>query len=69
VPLHGTKNDRCTCGDQDCKKPGRHPRTPNGIDDATSKTAIIKKHWTQWPNAKIGIATGAPGWRARGAGP
>jgi Bifunctional DNA primase/polymerase, N-terminal len=56
IPMHGTKNDRCTCDVKDCKQPGRHPR----IDIATSKPAMIKKHWTKWPKAKIALATGAP---------
>jgi hypothetical protein len=59
VPLHGLKDGRCTC-DEDCKQPGRHPRTPNGIEDATGKPDEIKKFWSQWPKAKIAIATGAP---------
>jgi Bifunctional DNA primase/polymerase, N-terminal len=60
VPLHGLRDGRCTCGDKDCKQPGRHPRTPNGIKDATSKPAAIKKFWSRWPQAKIAIAIGAP---------
>jgi hypothetical protein len=48
--------DKCSCGKDGCK--GKHPRTPNGCTDATTDLDQIKKWWTQWPNANIGIATG-----------
>jgi hypothetical protein len=38
---------------------GKHPRTPNGVDDATTDTVILKEWWTKWPNASIGMATGS----------
>jgi excisionase family DNA binding protein len=60
APMHGLKNGSCTCGNDDCKRPGEHPRTPNGIADATTDPGKIKEFWTKWPSAKIGIATGAP---------
>lgn len=56
APMHGTKEGVCTCGDKGCERPGRHLR----IDDPTSNPVSIKEYWTQWPKAKIGIATGAP---------
>jgi hypothetical protein len=61
APVYGTKNGRCACPDKDCTQTGRHLRTPNGIADATSKPEEIKKFWTQWPNARIAIATGVAG--------
>src|SRR5436309_3147069 len=59
VPLHGTRNGCCTCGDADCNEPGRHPRTKHGIEGASADPNRVKKLWTKWPKAKIGIATGA----------
>jgi ParB family chromosome partitioning protein len=60
VPLHGKKKDGgCTCGNPACAEPGMHPRTKNGIQDATTDAGLIDKRWTKWPKAKIGIATGA----------
>jgi hypothetical protein len=60
VPLHGIKTGgSCTCGDADCKRPGNHPRTPNGLADATTDPQKIKKMWGRWPIAKIGIALGS----------
>jgi hypothetical protein len=54
VPLHGVKGGQCTCGNKDCEQPGRHPRTKR----ATTDRALIKKYWTKWPKAKIGIVLG-----------
>lgn len=56
VSLHGIRsNGTCTCGRPDCNSPGKHPRTKNGLNDATTKTTTIKKWWgkDQWPNASI----------------
>lgn len=56
VPLHGIRdNGTCTCGRPDCSSPGKHPRTRNGLKDATTKVATIRKWWgqAQWPNASI----------------
>jgi putative DNA primase/helicase len=59
LPLHGTKKDgRCTCGEPACDQPGRHPRTRNGLRDATSDPQLVWRMWTKWPKAKIGIALG-----------
>jgi bifunctional DNA primase/polymerase-like protein len=54
VPLHGVKNGLCTCRNEHCHQPGRHPRAK----DATTNRALIKKYWTNWPKAKIGIVMG-----------
>jgi hypothetical protein len=55
VPLHGLKNGGCTCDNEDCEQPGRHPR----IKHPTANHALIKKYWTKWPKAKIGVVLGA----------
>jgi hypothetical protein len=54
VPLHGVKGGLCTCGNDHCKQPGRHPRTKH----VTTKLALIEKYWSKWPNAKIGVVLG-----------
>jgi putative DNA primase/helicase len=48
----------CMCGNAACDKPGLHPRTENGVRDATTNRELIEKYWDKWPNAKIGVATG-----------
>jgi putative DNA primase/helicase len=59
VPLHTIEDGYCSCGaGVDCKRPGEHPLTPNGVKDATTDRKTIKAWWNRWPHANIGIATG-----------
>jgi hypothetical protein len=61
VPLHPIENGACTSRVRErCprKKAGKHPRTLNGVDAATTNLAVIRSLWTPRPNANIGIATG-----------
>lgn len=58
-PLHTPlANGGCSCGKKTCDKPGKHPRTKCGRDDATIDEVTIRRWWTEWPDANIGIATG-----------
>lgn len=57
-PLHSPRGDRCSCGDASCSSPAKHPRTPNGVKDATAQGAPIRAWWQKWPDANIGLATG-----------
>ena len=58
-PLHTpTAKGGCSCQRTKCASPGKHPRTPKGVKDATTDTATIKKLWGLWRDANIGIATG-----------
>lgn len=42
-------------------EPGRkRPYTPNGFHDATTDIDTIRLRWSQWPDALIGVPTGAP---------
>jgi hypothetical protein len=50
---------RCSCGKQDCRSPGKHPRTKNGLIDSTTSKDQITEWWSRWPTANIAIATGA----------
>ena len=62
LPLHYPNGEICSCGKKDCDSPGKHPigqLTPHGFKDATSDPSTIKKWWTDWPKANIGIRTGA----------
>ncbi len=66
-PLHWPMGDDpagCSCSNgrpcrQKSPSPGKHPRTPNGLDDATMDVDLIRSWWTRWPLANIGIPTGA----------
>ena len=57
LPLHAIVEGHCTCNSS-CRSPGKHPRTRNGLKDATTDPAKINRWWTKWPDANIGIATG-----------
>ncbi len=65
LPLHSPIFDedavRCSCGNtsEDHRKHiGKHPRTPHGFKDATTDAEKIRRWWTDYPDANIGIATG-----------
>lgn len=57
IPLHSVLGDgSCTCGSERCPSPGKHPRTKNGLRDATTDERKIQRWWgpNRWPNASIG---------------
>jgi putative DNA primase/helicase len=58
IPLHTIVEGHCSCGDVDCTRPGKHPRTPHGVKDATTDRNQIKDWWGEWPDANIGLAPG-----------
>lgn len=52
----------CACGHADCSNPAKHPLgtlAPAGLNDATTDAAKIRRWWRRYPNANIGIRTGA----------
>jgi hypothetical protein len=55
-PLAGTS---CSCGKPECPSAGKHPRTSNGLKDGTINKEKIREWWGVWPDANIGIVTGA----------
>lgn len=55
---------RCSCGNKDCQKPGKHPRfdaenLPHGCYSATLDSDVVEQWEQQWQDANIGVATGA----------
>jgi hypothetical protein len=48
----------CSCGDPDCGPVGKHPRTRNGLHDATTDPTQLARWWQRWPRANIGLVTG-----------
>jgi len=58
VPFHSAIGGLCTCGNTNCTRPGKHPRTPHGVKDATRDPAVIRRWWSEWFDANIGIAVG-----------
>lgn len=57
-PLHAPTEQGCSCRKPGCKDVGKHPRTRNGLRDATTDEATIRARWGTWPEANIGIRTG-----------
>lgn len=58
-PVHSASGGRCSCGGSECEHPGKHPRTAHGFKDATTDSETIKEWWGKWPEANIGMPTGA----------
>lgn len=59
LPLHTVVKGLCSCSKkEECSSPGKHPRTKNGVKDATKDPEKIQAWWTRWPNSNIGLATG-----------
>src|SRR5262245_2554003 len=42
-----------------CKRADKSPLTRHGFNDASTDPEQIREWWTQWPNAMIGMPTGA----------
>lgn len=59
LPLHTAIRGKCTCGRACGKQSGKHPRTEHGYKDATRDEDVICEWFDFFPNANVGIATGA----------
>ena len=58
LPIHTIRNGACSCGNPNCPSPGKHPRTRNGVKDASNDPEVVE-HWAQnFPDANVAIATG-----------
>jgi putative DNA primase/helicase len=56
IPLHTPVDGACDCRRPDCPSPGKHPRTKNGLKDATTDPDQIRCWWGACPMANIGVA-------------
>ena len=64
LPIHWTKNGKCSCGKQNCKDPGKHPigkLVPHGLNDATTDPQYVVTWWMDYPLANVAIAV-PPGY-------
>ena len=65
IPLHGIKEDgACTCKKgSTCSSKGKHPIFNGWQELATTNQGVIKKWWSKYPHANIGIPAGEKsGW-------
>ena len=59
-PCHTPTATGCSCAKRDaCTNIGKHPWTKNGLSDATTDAAKIRRWWQMWPTANVAIRTGA----------
>jgi hypothetical protein len=58
-PCHYVENGVCNCGDPRCPSPGKHPRTRNGVKDATNDRRQLDAWWAANPMVNWALATGA----------
>lgn len=58
IPLHTVSKGECTCGNQSCKSPAKHPMVKNWQQWATTDPQIIRQFWQSHPNANVGVVCG-----------
>lgn len=61
-PVWPVRDGACTCGTRCGKNAGKHPLgdiVHRGVYDATTDQVLIRKWWGQYPDANVGVATGA----------
>jgi hypothetical protein len=59
-PVYWVEDGDCSCSKLNCSDAGKHPMTKHGLKAATIDAQAIRAWWQQYPDANIGIATGAP---------
>ena len=59
-PVHSKReNGSCTCNNDECKSVGKHPRTTNGLKNATKDPSMIRFWWNNaFKDSNVAIATG-----------
>lgn len=60
LPIHGVVNGRCTCGNEECSSPGKHPDSslvPHGVKDATTDLKTIRRWHRKNPEMNYAVAT------------
>src|SRR5262245_34987576 len=60
VPLYDLRDTGCTCpAGPACSSPGKHPCVKGGLKSASADVEVVAAWWQRFPNANIGIRTGA----------
>lgn len=58
LPLWQMDEDKCACGNANCKSPGKHPIShlvPHGQNSAATDEQTVTNWWTHYPDANIGV--------------
>ena len=59
VPMHTAQLDGgCSCPNQACPDPGKHPRLRSWQRLAATDPAVVGEWWRRWPQANLALATG-----------
>src|SRR3954452_18523343 len=58
-PLHRGSAHGCSCERASCGSIAKHPRIMNWRQQATCDLRQVGRWWRRWPDANIGLATGA----------
>ena len=61
LPAHTAYGAKCSCERPDCNSPGKHPKIVDWINRATADPEQVRRWWTSWPDANLGVATGSDG--------
>jgi Bifunctional DNA primase/polymerase, N-terminal len=62
LPLWWPDGGACACGRSDCQSVAKHPihhLVPHGLHDATADPDLIGRWWRSFPQANVGVRTGA----------
>jgi hypothetical protein len=59
VPVHSSRDGRCSCGRPDCAAPGKHPRVrwETAMRERATGEQIVF-WWERWPDANVAVVTG-----------
>ena len=57
-PTHTVADGRCSCG-RECNSPGKHPRTANGLKDASADERQLLQWNDRWADANWAVACGS----------
>jgi Bifunctional DNA primase/polymerase, N-terminal len=58
-PIPGEATAACSCPrGAACDRPAKHPLLRHGIHDASLDPTQLRRWWSRWPQANLGLATG-----------
>jgi putative DNA primase/helicase len=60
LPCHSIRpgSGACTCGQQSCRFPGKHPVATSQTLTSSAEVARVRQWWQDWPGANVAIRTG-----------